>query len=209
VLLYRSVRARSLRSDRSSGFSLQFEPQSQAGMGALGVRLPISRQLPPQHLPRSQDLWVSVDSAGTERCPRDFGRTGSRRQDHRHRLGLSFDDDLSSRFPCGAQNGHSISGEVAFEERLRASDLGVSSPRHFRERMPPRASHASRVAVFRSRSSADKTADKNSELTRSACEFWTRLLTKLLTKRVQTRLSEILTSLFCMVSAEGIEPSTY
>jgi hypothetical protein len=56
---------------------------------------------------------------------------------------------------------------------------------------------------------ADKTADKISKSTPGPCRFWQRLLTKLLTKRMQTRVSEILTSLFCMVSAEGIEPSTY
>jgi len=56
---------------------------------------------------------------------------------------------------------------------------------------------------------ADKTADNMPKATVATQQTYGRLLTKLLTKMIQTTLSELLNSLFCVVSAEGIEPSTY
>jgi hypothetical protein len=57
--------------------------------------------------------------------------------------------------------------------------------------------------------SADKTADKNFSLEKKPRRFLQALLTKLLTKMVQMLWPEFLTILFSMVSAVGIEPTTY
>ena len=58
-------------------------------------------------------------------------------------------------------------------------------------------------------SPADKPADKNSNLGKKRWYVWEALLTKLLTKPVQAHWSEALNALFCVVSAVGIEPTTY